>query len=197
VPRVSRLARTLTPLIFVQSSPKSAPLLSLFWHPSPAPTRFVSSWWIRETGDLKSTGAPSSMATRWRRQPIPSALPPRLLVLLFQLLFPLPRATFDTVMARGKVTAEELLPRAESNGYKKGAYREKAAFGTIKATWTRPRRIKIQRWTAMSCTRPVSLKPGARSMLTRPYTGGSSQKCKKKNGKLGNGFAHVIKRFCG
>lgn len=28
-------------------------------------------------------------------------------------------------MAKRKVTAEELLARAESNGYKRGAYREK------------------------------------------------------------------------
>ena len=119
-------------------------LLSLFWHPSPAPTHFVSSWWIRETGDLKSTGA-LLHGHKMRRQPVPSALPLRLLLLFFQLLFPLPRATFGIVMARGKVAAGELLPRVESNGYKKGAYREKAAFRTIKATWTRPRRIKLQR----------------------------------------------------
>jgi hypothetical protein len=43
----------------------------------PCTTCFVSSWWIRETGYLKSTGASSSMAIRWRRQPVSSALPPR------------------------------------------------------------------------------------------------------------------------
>jgi hypothetical protein len=39
--------------------------------------------------------------------------------------FPLPTAAFSTTMARRKATAEELEAQAESNGYKRGAHREK------------------------------------------------------------------------
>jgi hypothetical protein len=38
---------------------------------------------------------------------------------------PLPTAAFSTIMAKRKTTAEELDVRAESNGYKRGVYREK------------------------------------------------------------------------
>jgi hypothetical protein len=43
----------------------------------------------------------------------------------FSLLLPLRTATFSTIMAKRKATAEELEARAESNGYKRGAHREK------------------------------------------------------------------------
>lgn len=43
----------------------------------------------------------------------------------FPALLALPTAAFSTVIAKRKVTAEELLARAESNGYKRGAYQEK------------------------------------------------------------------------
>jgi hypothetical protein len=39
-------------------------------------------------------------------------------------LFPLPTAAF-TIMAKRKATTEELGARAETNGYKRGAHREK------------------------------------------------------------------------
>ena len=42
----------------------------------------------------------------------------------FSLLPPLPMAAFSTIMAKRKATVGELLARAESNGYKKGPYRE-------------------------------------------------------------------------
>jgi hypothetical protein len=42
----------------------------------------------------------------------------------FSLLLPLPTAAF-TIMAKRKATAEELEARAESNGYRRGAHREK------------------------------------------------------------------------
>jgi hypothetical protein len=42
----------------------------------------------------------------------------------FSLLLPLSTAAFSTIMAKRKATAEELLVRAESNGYKRGAHRE-------------------------------------------------------------------------
>jgi hypothetical protein len=40
-------------------------------------------------------------------------------------LFLAPPGAFSTVMAKQKTTAKELLARAESNGYKREAYREK------------------------------------------------------------------------
>jgi len=40
-------------------------------------------------------------------------------------LLPLPMAAFSTIMAKRKAMAEELDARAESNGYKRGAHREK------------------------------------------------------------------------
>jgi hypothetical protein len=49
----------------------------------------------------------------------------RVLSRFFSLLLPLPMATFSTIMAKRKATAEELEARAESNGYKRGAHREK------------------------------------------------------------------------
>jgi hypothetical protein len=49
----------------------------------------------------------------------------RLLSRFFSLLLPLPTAAFSTTMAKRKATAEELEAQAESNGYKRGAHREK------------------------------------------------------------------------
>jgi hypothetical protein len=43
----------------------------------------------------------------------------------FSLLLPLPTAAFSTIMAKRKATAEELEAQAKSNGYKRGARREK------------------------------------------------------------------------
>ena len=43
----------------------------------------------------------------------------------FSLLLPLPTAAFSTIMAKRKATTEQLGARAESNGYKRGAHREK------------------------------------------------------------------------
>jgi hypothetical protein len=43
----------------------------------------------------------------------------------FSLLLPLSTAAFSIIMAKRKATAEELEARAESNGYKRGAHREK------------------------------------------------------------------------
>jgi hypothetical protein len=43
----------------------------------------------------------------------------------FSLLLPLPTAAFSTIMAKRNATAEELEAQAESNGYKRGAHREK------------------------------------------------------------------------
>jgi hypothetical protein len=40
-------------------------------------------------------------------------------------LLPLPTAPAFTIMGKRKATAEELKARAESNGYKRGAHREK------------------------------------------------------------------------
>jgi hypothetical protein len=60
-------------------------------------------------------------------KPVPSCLQfdqQRVLSRFFSLLLPLPTAAFSTIMAKRKVTAEEPLARAESNGYKKGAHRE-------------------------------------------------------------------------
>jgi len=45
----------------------------------------------------------------------------------FSLLFPLPSSAFSTIRAKRKVTAEELDARAESNGYRRGAHREKVS----------------------------------------------------------------------
>jgi hypothetical protein len=59
-------------------------------------------------------------------KPVPSCLQfdqQRVLSRFFCLLLPLPTAAFSTIMAKRKVTAEEPLARAESNGYKKGAHR--------------------------------------------------------------------------
>jgi hypothetical protein len=42
----------------------------------------------------------------------------------FSLLLPLPTAAYSTIMVKLKATAEELEARAESNGYKRGTYRE-------------------------------------------------------------------------
>jgi hypothetical protein len=49
----------------------------------------------------------------------------RVLSRFFSLLLPLPKAAFSTIMAKRKATAEELEAQAESNGYKRGAHREK------------------------------------------------------------------------
>ncbi len=43
----------------------------------------------------------------------------------FSLLLSLPTAAFSTITAKRKATAEELEAQAESNGYKRGAHREK------------------------------------------------------------------------
>jgi hypothetical protein len=43
----------------------------------------------------------------------------------FSLLLPLPTAAFSTIMAKRNATAEELEAQAKSNGYKRGAHREK------------------------------------------------------------------------
>jgi hypothetical protein len=48
----------------------------------------------------------------------------RVLSRFFSLFLPLPTAAFSTIMAKRKATAEELEARAESNGYRRGAYRE-------------------------------------------------------------------------
>jgi hypothetical protein len=61
-------------------------------------------------------------------EPVPSCLQfdqQRVPSRFFSLLLPLPTAVFSTIMAKRKATAEELEARAESNGYKRGAYREK------------------------------------------------------------------------
>ena len=61
-------------------------------------------------------------------KPVPSCLQfdqQRVLSRFFSLLLPLPTAAFSTIMAKRKATAEELEARAESNGYKRGAHREK------------------------------------------------------------------------
>jgi hypothetical protein len=61
-------------------------------------------------------------------------------------LLPLPTAAFSTIMAKRKATAEELEARAESNGYRRGAYREedstrdngkhnKKITRTLRSTW--------------------------------------------------------------
>jgi hypothetical protein len=49
----------------------------------------------------------------------------RVLARFFSLLLPLRTTAFSTIMAKRKVTAEELEARAESNGYRRGAHREK------------------------------------------------------------------------
>jgi hypothetical protein len=61
-------------------------------------------------------------------KPVPSCLQfdqQRVLSRFFSLLLPLPTAAFSTIMAKRKATIEELGARAESNGYKRGAHREK------------------------------------------------------------------------
>ena len=78
--------------------------------------RFVSPLWIRH---LRA----------WK--PVPSCLQfdqQRVLSRSFSLL-PLPTAAFSTIMAKRKATTEELGARAESNGYKRGAHREKDSTG--------------------------------------------------------------------
>ena len=60
-------------------------------------------------------------------KPVPSCLQfdqQRVLSRSFSLL-PLPTVAFSTIMAKRKATTEELGARAESNGYKRGAHREK------------------------------------------------------------------------
>jgi hypothetical protein len=49
----------------------------------------------------------------------------RVLSRFFSLFLPLPTAAFSTIMAKRKARAEEPEARAESNGYKRGAHREK------------------------------------------------------------------------
>src|ERR1700733_13524738 len=43
----------------------------------------------------------------------------------FSLLLPFPTAAFSIIIAKRNATAEELEARAEPNGYKRGAHREK------------------------------------------------------------------------
>ncbi len=82
--------------------PKWTPFFTLFWAPT---DRYLRAW-----------------------KPVPSCLQfdqQRLLSRFFSLLLPLPTAAFSTTMAKRKATAEELEAQAESNGYKRGAHREK------------------------------------------------------------------------
>ena len=106
-----------------------------------APSRYnhvVSSWWIRWARYLKSVVTSSPMLIRrivWPTPPPPD--PPshqpfydldlvttRSATLLFPPCFALLTAAFSTVMTKRKVTAKELLARAESNEYKGGIYQE-------------------------------------------------------------------------
>jgi hypothetical protein len=57
--------------------------------------------------------------------PCPQFDQQRVLSRFFSLLLSLPTAAFSTIMAKRKTTVEELEARAESNGYRRGAYREK------------------------------------------------------------------------
>jgi hypothetical protein len=71
-------------------------------------------------------GATDRYLRAWK--PVPSCLQfdqQRVLSRFFSLLLPLPTAAFSTIMAKRKATAEEPKARAESNGYKRGAHREK------------------------------------------------------------------------
>jgi hypothetical protein len=56
--------------------------------------------------------------------PCPQFDQQRALSAFFSPFLPLPTATFSTIIAKRKATAEELEARAESNGYRRGAYRE-------------------------------------------------------------------------
>jgi hypothetical protein len=62
----------------------------------------------------------------------------RVLSRFFSLLLPLPTAAFS-IMAKRKATAEELEARAESNGYRRGAYREE---GSTQDNGKRNKKIK-------------------------------------------------------
>jgi hypothetical protein len=55
------------------------------------------------------------------------------------------------VMARKKATPDELEAGAEANGYQRGGTGKKTAVETAISTWTRPRKIKMQRWATMWC----------------------------------------------
>jgi hypothetical protein len=82
--------------------PKWTPFFTLYWAPT---DRYLRAW-----------------------KPVPSCLQfdqQRPLSHFFSLLLPLPTAAFSTTMAKRKATAEELEAQAESNGYKRGAHREK------------------------------------------------------------------------
>jgi hypothetical protein len=52
-------------------------------------------------------------------------------------------------MARKRATSNELETRAEANGYHRGRIGKKIAIETAISTWTRLRKIKMQRWATM------------------------------------------------
>jgi hypothetical protein len=93
--------------------PKWAPFFMLIWAAfcATASSRsYGSHGQILKAVEIPLRYAPSLITTR--AFPFPS------------LLLPLPTATSTLIMAKRKATAEELLARAGSNGYKRGAHRE-------------------------------------------------------------------------
>jgi hypothetical protein len=78
-------------------------------------------------------------------------------VLLFLFLLAFRTAAFSTTMRKRKVTAEELLARADSNSYQGDLAERKTTLETARGTWARPRRIKTRRRVAISYKRSVSM----------------------------------------
>jgi hypothetical protein len=68
-----------------------------------------------------------------------------------------PNSRLSTAMRKRKVTAEELLARADSNSYQGILAERKTTLETARGTWARPRRIKTRRWVAISYKGSVSM----------------------------------------
>ena len=80
-----------------------------------------------------------------------------------------PTAAFPTIMARRKATAEELGDRAESNGCKRGAYREKDSARDNGKHNKKIKRNQNLVWTATYCKGSVSLDPCELLYWHAPY----------------------------
>src|SRR4051794_23123734 len=95
--------------------PKWAPFFTLFWAPSCATASSRSCRSDQQI--LKAVKTPGALCSQFDHY---ACFPASFSLLSFLLT-----AAFTIIMAKGKVTAEELLARAEFNRYKRGVHREK------------------------------------------------------------------------